>query len=160
MEVIILRAGSGAGKSTWIRRHKPKAIVVSSDQYMVDEDGNYQFDVTKLGEAHADCVRRFVSFCQNPPNAETLIVDNTNTMVAEFAPYAQVALSYGHDLRIVTFVYDPVAAFKRNIHGTPLDKCIEMHARIQEGTKQIPPWWPHEYALWDETWPFANTPTK
>ena len=147
MKVIILRAGSGAGKSTWIKTYNPGAVIFSADQFFM-VDGEYKFDVTKLPEAHATCLRSFIAFCQNPPEGvNTVIVDNTNTTVAELAPYAQVALVYGHELQLYTFVYDPAVAFKRNTHGTPLKGCIEMHARLQEQTKFLPPWWKHDYII-------------
>jgi len=148
MKVIILRGGSGAGKSTWIKKyHHSNTVVFSADTFFM-VNGEYLFDVTKLGEAHATCLRSFIAFCQNPPaEVPTVIVDNTNTTVAEFAPYAQVAQVYGHELQLYTFLYDPIVAHKRNTHGTPLKGCIEMHQRLMESNKFIPPWWKHDYLV-------------
>jgi len=147
MKVIILRGGSGAGKSTWVKKNHSDAFVVSADLFFM-VDGEYKFDITKIGEAHATCLRSFVAICQNPPaELSTVIVDNTNTTVAELAPYAQVALVYGHELQLFTFLYDPVVAAKRSTHGRPLKGCVEMHQRLTEQTKFLPPWWKHDYIV-------------
>ena len=155
MKVIILRGGSGVGKSTWIKNHYLYCQVFSADTFFVNADGDYNFEPSKLGEAHATCLRSFIEACQRPPadpasftgQPAVAIVDNTNTSVSEFAPYAQVAQVYGHDVNIFTFLYDPVVAHKRNTHGTPLKACIEMHQRLMEQTKFIPPWWKHDYII-------------
>jgi len=164
VKVIILRGGSGAGKSTWIRKNIPSesSTIFSADSFFTEGDGTYSFDPTKLKEAHRACLLGFIDRCRfihKDGNGllpdETLVVDNTNSSLAEFAPYAEIALAYGLEVLIVTFIYDPVAAFKRNTHGTPLTKCMEQHQRIQINTSLIPYWIKHEYALWDETWPWA-----
>lgn len=148
MNIIILRGGSGAGKSTWIKTNYPDAVIFSTDTFFMDADGIYRFDPTKLGEAHNQCLRNFIGLCQLPgPKFETatVIVDNTNSTISEFGPYAQVALVYGHSVEILTFIYDPVAAFERGAHGAPLKTCIDLHQRLTDNTKLIPPWWKHNY---------------
>jgi len=164
MKVYILRGGSGAGKSTWISKNLPGAMVFSADKFF-EKDGEYMFDVKKLNEAHGWCLRNFVNCCDtlsesnhpaNNPGNDVAVIDNTNTRLVEFASYATIAQAYGHELQVITFIYDPVAAFKRNTHGTPLKVCMAQHQRLAEETKLIPPWWNHDYALWDETWPFAS----
>jgi predicted kinase len=148
MKIKILRGGSGAGKSTWVKNNHSDAKVFSADLYFM-VDGEYKFDPAKLGAAHAQCLRSFIEHIQTDAHdyERVAIVDNTNTSVSEFAPYAQTALAYGHDVEILTFVYDPIVAHARNTHGTPLKACIEMHRRIQEQTAFIPPWWKHDYVV-------------
>lgn len=70
-----------------------------------------------------------------------VVVDNTNTTVAEIAPYAALALAYGHELEIVTLDCDPAIGAKRNTHGVPLAACNAMHLRLAD--RQLPPWWNH-----------------
>ena len=177
MKIIIVRGGSGAGKSTWARREFPHAIIVSADSFFVDsKTGEYNFDYTKLPLAHQTCFLDFIGLVQdddliqestmlrgrldpNPDlveNETILVVDNTNTSVAEFSPYATAGAAYGHEVKILTFLYDPVAAFRRNTHGTPLKACMQQHVRMMEQIGYIPSWWSHDYVLWDDTWPYAN----
>ena len=152
MNIYITRGGSGAGKSTWAKENHPDAKVFSADHFFM-VDGDYKFDPTKLGEAHAMCLRQFIQCCQNKAEIahkdEVAIVDNTNTTLSEFGPYAQIGLAYGHNVTILTFLYEPVAAAARNTHGTPLKACIDMHTRLTEHTKLIPPWWRHDYVVSD-----------
>lgn len=150
MKVIILRAGSGAGKDHWIKQHYYSPKVFSTDLKFMAE-GVYRFDAAKLGEYHAACLREFIEHVRTTThgNDSTVIVNNTNTSVAEFAPYAQTAMVYGHDVNIFTFLYDPIVAHQRNEHGTPLKACIEMHKRLTEQTQFIPPWWKHDYIVSD-----------
>jgi len=149
MNIIITRGGSGAGKTTWAKTNHPDGVFFSADTFFMDAEGVYRFDPSKLGEAHAQCLRMFISLCQSPGDFanKTIIVDNTNTSVSEFAPYAQVGQVYGHSVEILTWVYDPVMAHARNSHGTPLKACIDQHRRLIEQTAFIPPWWKHNYVV-------------
>jgi predicted kinase len=151
MRVIIPRAGSGAGKSTWLKINHPNAHIVSADKFFMD-NGEYKFDRTKLGEAHAACKREFIDFCQAHESGDddiVLAVDNTNTRLVEFAIYQDVAEAYGHRVEISSFIYDPVAAWQRNTHGTPLDVCMAQHMRLTQETLAIPSWWGHNYVIWN-----------
>jgi predicted kinase len=155
MRVIIPRAGSGAGKSTWLKTNHPNATIVSADKFFMD-NGEYKFDVKRLGEAHAACRREFIDFCQSHESADddiVLAVDNTNTRLVEFASYVDIADAYGHEVEISTFIYDPVVAWRRNNHGTPLTICMSQHMRLTEESRAIPSWWNHNYVIADESWP-------
>jgi predicted kinase len=137
--VIILRGPSGAGKSTWAKHHFPHASVVSADHYFMVGD-EYRFDPSKLPQAHAVCLRKFVDNMQF--GEDITVVDNTNTTVAEVAPYAALALAYGHTLKIVTFDGDWRIAARRNVHGVPESTVEAQASRIMDAV--FPPWWPHE----------------
>ena len=113
--------------------------------------------------AHKLCALEFIRLCQDAnlceelldDNEGTCVIDNTNTTIAEFAGFAWAAQANDHDVKILTFVYDPVAAFKRGKHEVPLLTCMDQHRRLMEQTKLIPRWWSHDYVLWDDTWPYA-----
>ena len=138
--VIILRGPSGAGKSTYAAKTYPGAIKVSADDFFM-VDGEYKFDPTKLSKAHGACMRKFIEAVQKPD--VTIVVDNTNTTLAEVAPYAAAALAFDHELEIVTFVGDYIKAAKRNVHLVPATTVMAMAQRIEEQTKLFPPWWKH-----------------
>lgn len=140
MSVKIFCGISGSGKSTYIKRSFPNAYVVSADYYFLNNEGGYKFDATKLSEAHGQCLRNFVTLCQRCEN--DVIVDNTNTSMMEIAPYAQLALAYGHDLEIVIIEADPVKAQERNTHGVPLQGVTNQHERLVKTAAGLPPWWP------------------
>lgn len=150
MKVYVLRGGSGSGKSTWAQKHGD--IIVSADSFFLDENEVYQFDFDKLGEAHDEAFRKFLRYIQNPPASAQelrLVVDNTNTRIYECAPYVMAAETYGHDVKVMTLCYDPIEAFKRNIHESSLDVCMKQHVRLMEESNRIPSWWEHEFILAD-----------
>lgn len=139
MKATILRGIPGSGKSTYVKAIGPSASVVSADHYF-EKSGTYQFNPAKLPEAHGECLRKFVEALQ--AKASHVVVDNTNTSVAEVAPYAALALAYGAELEIVTFQVDPVVAAARNVHGVPATGVEAMAKRLNDETSRLPPWWP------------------
>ena len=85
MQVKIMRGCSGSGKSTYIKNHFPDAYVCSADDFWLDKDGNYKFDLSKHGQSHAWCLRKFIDYLEkmrqdpyllNPSSC--IVVDNTN----------------------------------------------------------------------------------
>jgi len=146
--VIILRGCSGSGKSTHAEAEmhgQYNVSRVSADNAFIQYNGEYKFDVTKLGEAHASCLRGFVdklTKTNSAPEDFTVVVDNTNTTGTEVAPYAALALAYGHELKIITIVVDPVVAHARNVHEVPLKTVKDQYKRLQNSIGKFPPWWP------------------
>lgn len=150
MIVYILRGPSGAGKSTHARRIVEwsmaagmKALVMSSDDFF-KRDGEYKFDAPRLSDAHADCLRRYTQSIASPGDVDVLVVDNTNTSVAELAPYAALAVAFGHTLQIVTLDVAPAVASARGIHGVPAGTVERQSMTLRAQTQSIPRYWPHK----------------
>jgi predicted kinase len=137
-KVFILVGVSGSGKSTVAR--ELGGVSVSADHYFTDADGNYNFDPSKLSDAHAACLRQFLAHVQM--RRAQVVVDNTNTTVAEIAPYAAIALAYGFELEILFVPCDPEVAHARNTHGVPLAGVQAQAKRIYSLRDSLPPWWP------------------
>jgi predicted ABC-type ATPase len=143
--VWIMQGVSGAGKSHL--SDLPTVFTVSADHFFMCE-GEYQFDASKLGEAHSQCLRRFVKAINN--EADFIVVDNTNTTPTnttpvEVAPYYALASAYGYDV-VIKYISceDLNVAAARNRHGVPL-KTIEQQAkRIENFAKHMPPYWNRE----------------
>lgn len=128
--VLIFRGLPGAGKSTYLSKHFPNAVVCSADQYFIDQSGNYNFNPKLLNEAHRSCFRKFLTAC-NVGN-KLIAVDNTNTQLFEFYGYVQVALAYAFDLEIIRLETPIDIAAKRNVHGVSLNNVKLMKERFQE----------------------------
>lgn len=154
-QVKIMRGCSGSGKSTYQKKHFPKAYVCSADDYWLDENGNYKFDVSKHGESHAWCLRKFidmivainhdeVDFEFDPDEEHLIVVDNTNTTVAELAPYAAIGTAYGWDVEIVTIDVDTDTAHPRNVHNVPQKTVHGQRRNLVANTSMIPKWWKHK----------------
>lgn len=143
MKVIVLQGIPGSGKSTLARKILDEVpdsypcyrVIVSADNYFM-RDGQYRFDKNELGNAHASCLRNFTKAMMAsfnwPSSKDLLIVDNTNTILLDMAPYAQLALAFGAELEVLRVEVDPEAAAARNTHGVPTKKVLEMHERMMK----------------------------
>lgn len=148
---IIMRGCSGSGKSTFVKNHFPKAKVFSSDDFWM-KDGKYEFDIKRLGEAHAWNLRNFVTAvimaefnrASGIEEDVTLVVDNTNTTVAEFGPYYAVAAAYGLETEIISLDVDEDVAHPRNQHNVPQTTVHAQRRNFVAGTSQIPKYWKHK----------------
>jgi len=146
--VIILRGCSGSGKSTAAKAKlqdpdTDKVAVVSADHFF-SKSGKYEFDFTKLGEAHADCMKRFTEAVTSTGDEFTVLVDNTNTSMREVKPYATKALANGHSVRIITIVVDPKVAHARNAHEVPFATVEKQSQRLKQSIGTFPDEWNEE----------------
>lgn len=117
-KLIIFRGPSGSGKST-----AAKALidtnggrVFEADQFFY-RDGKYEFDATKLGQAHSDCQRRLRAAMEQ--GEETLIVSNTSMARWEVNPYLAMAREFGYEVTIyrIKGPWDAKLFASRNAHG-------------------------------------------
>lgn len=144
MKVTIYSGIPGSGKTRLsLVEHPQNTKRFSADDFFTGQDGEYVFDPSRIGEAHAQCLRRYVEAIRYMSNASgpyDMVVDNTNASVAEIAPYAALALAYGWALEIVTIIADPEEAGPRNVHGVPMDIVRKIYANLER--RELPPWWP------------------
>lgn len=149
MNIIILRGISGSGKSTVAKRlfeahaaSAPRgwASIVSADNYFTNNHDEYNFDASKLGEAHNSCLRNFVTRLMLD-SQELIIVDNTNTTDVEVATYAKLALAFGHHLETHTIECDVETAYRRNIHKIGHATVVAQSLRLKANNKKMRPEW-------------------
>jgi hypothetical protein len=72
-----------------------------------------------------------------------IIVDNTNTTAMEIAPYAQLALAFGHSVEVITVECGINDAVGRNVHKVPRAVIVNQYKRLQDETKKLRPEWNH-----------------
>lgn len=123
-QVILMRAPSGAGKSTWIKTHVPTATVCSADLYF-ERTGTYKFDPTLLGKAHGSCVWAFKEALAR--GDETIVVDNTNLIRKHYKEYVELGKAAGYQVfqKCLTTQF-------LNTHGVPAEKVAQMRESFQE----------------------------
>jgi predicted kinase len=131
-DLILLRGIPGSGKTTLGETilHQPGSNntnnVLSADDFFIDESGNYNFDSTKLKEAHNMCQQK----CAERMKMELskIVVANTFTENWEMKSYFDMAERYKY--RVHTIVVENRHGGK-NIHGVPDDKLQIMKNRFE-----------------------------
>lgn len=126
---------------------EPATVVrVSADDYFMRADGVYDFKPQELPQAHQACFRAYIDeLLVNSRSADCsdenqiVVVDNTNTTVAEVAPYVLAGESYGYSVKVIRVKASVEEAFVRQKHGVPRAALEAMHARIAAFVP--PPWW-------------------
>jgi predicted kinase len=150
--VVVLRAISGAGKSTHAKRltdifvsaHKGEDFrealvrIVSADHYF-ERNGRYVYEPDQIGNAHAICFKAYLEALERLSDPALLVVDNTNIHMNEIAPYMLAASAYGWTAEIHEIHVPLEVAAARTIHGVPRDVINNMYAQLL--TQRVPPWW-------------------
>lgn len=159
MIVVILMGCSGSGKSTYSRklladlgilegevgrlRHYPmrrRALILSADDLCLQEG---KFRPENLEGAHRECLRRYQSELLANSYLELLIVDNTNVITAEVAPYVALGLLCAEvDLRVVAITGAWELCSSRSLHGAAGHVVRRQSERLDRTLREWPRYWP------------------
>lgn len=148
--LLLVRGLPGSGKTTFAEllassvdpEGFPYNMFAADDFFMVD--GEYRFDPSKLGAAHADCLARTRKALEDETVA--VVVHNTFTQRWEMQPYLELAEEFG--VRVtVTSVFDGGCSdeelAQRNSHGVPTEAIRKMRQRWENDWRSgnpLPPW--------------------
>lgn len=110
----------------------------------------YRFDPAELSLAHGACFRKVIEVMSGEYSdhvIDIVVVDNTNTTVAEIAPYMLAASAYGYEAEIVTLdgtiggdsTRYLCQCAERNKHGVSVTTIDQQYKRIRE--RRLLPWW-------------------
>jgi len=129
--LYIVRGLPGSGKSTFARSIAKPYQIFEADQYFIKR-GKYNFDATKLKDAHDDCkqrvARRMRENLFNSIFFTNIVVSNTFTQDWEMRFYRNVAKRYGY--KVHTIIVEN-RHYGSNIHGVPQDKLQSMEDRFE-----------------------------
>lgn len=128
---ILVRGVSGSGKSTFVNNIVHHQDFVEADMYFVDETGNYNFNPSKLKEAHEWC-RNYTEEAMK--SAEDIIVSNTFTTEWEMKPYFDLAQKYGYT--VFTVIVENRHGNK-DIHNVPQETRQKQAERLSKSIKLI-----------------------
>ncbi len=133
MFCIILQGLPGSGKSTLAKiiASIPDVIVCSADDYFVNKaTGVYQWDKSKLYDAHMACTKKFCDIVKQ--KQYNVIVDNTNCSIRDYVYYRKFAQDNGYQTTVVevkTNLTDKELS-ERNIHKVPIETISRMRQRL------------------------------
>ena len=122
--LTICRGIPGSGKSTFAKTLGGQHY--EADMFFINENGEYNFDVTKIKDAHKWCQ----SFVETNMVLEypKIVVSNTSTQEWEMEPYFKLAKEYGYT--VFTIVVENRHG-GTNEHGVPEDKLEQMRNRFE-----------------------------
>ncbi len=132
--LYIVRGVPGSGKSTLAKRLvEHDFLVCEADKYYIDEEtGEYNFDFTKIKDAHEFCQETVETYMQdsmvNDQFYNEIAVSNTFTQEWEMEPYFVLAKKYGYS--VFTIVVENRHGGK-NQHNVPDDILEKMKNRFE-----------------------------
>jgi predicted kinase len=112
---LLVRGVSGSGKSTYARSLRGYKHI-ETDMFFLNWLGKYDFDYTRLGEAHDWCQRTTRHMLQSGNN---VVVSNTFTQRWEIQPYLDMAEELGISVEIIV-----MRGRYQNTHNIP-DEVIQ-----------------------------------
>jgi predicted kinase len=130
--LILVRGISGSGKSTFCMSvwHSETSAWFEADHYFYNEDGEYNFDASKLNEAHTACqdgVRKAMTQEQ-----EIIYVSNTFTTEEELEPYFEMAKEYDYN---VTSLIIENRNNTKSVHDVPEATLQKQEQRLRGSIK-------------------------
>ena len=130
--LTLVRGLPGRGKSTFANFIWNDYAICEADKFFTDKEGNYNFDATKLRQAHEWCREqveiRMKDNEVNPQFYPEIVVSNTFTQEWEMEAYYKLAEQYGYK------VFSIIVENRHggiNQHGVPAEKLEQMKARFE-----------------------------
>ena len=130
--LFLVRGLPGSGKSTFANAIWNEYAVCEADKYFYDKEGNYNFDPSKIKDAHAWCKNeveiRMQDHQVNKQFYPDIAVSNTFTQEWEMEDYFKLAEKYNY--KVVSLIVENRHGGK-NVHGVPDDKLEIMKNRFE-----------------------------
>lgn len=128
MNLFLLRGIPGAGKTTlalYLAKTYGNAIAVAADDFMINDQGVYSFDLNRLTECHDKCRQKVEAAMQI--KIKDIIVHNTLTTMREMKPYLWLAEQYGY--RVYSLIVENRHG-NLDVHSVPEETRQKMKARF------------------------------
>lgn len=137
MKLFIIRGIPGSGKSTYVEEVlHPKfsnLVHIEADMYFYNKDGEYEFDPSKLSEAHEWCYETAkhellgLEHPDMPSRKRNVAVANTFTQKWEMEKYLELATYEGVEVKVIR-----LENRFENIHGVPEEAIKKMQDRFED----------------------------
>lgn len=129
--LYIIRGIPGSGKSTFARKliAKGMADVYYEADMFFKRNGTYQYDRSKLSQAHEWCQNQVMRALRQGKNA---IVSNTFTTIPEILPYVRFCRTNHIPFQVVRLTTN-----FGSIHGVPVDAIDRMKDQFEDWRGEI-----------------------
>lgn len=125
--LYLMRGLPGSGKSTLARKLSQKGIILSTDDYWM-ENGEYQYNPLEIEKAHQWNTERTSEAMRQ--ELSPIVVDNTNVQLWQMKPYVEMAIKYGYQVKFMEsnapWKSDSEELAKRNTHEVPKEVIDQM----------------------------------
>jgi predicted kinase len=130
--LTLVRGLPGSGKSTFANFVWNDYAICEADKFFYDKEGNYNFDASKLKQAHEWCRNEVETRMKdneaNPQYYPEIVVSNTFTQEWEMEAYYELAKKYNY--LVISIIVENRHGGK-NVHGVPEEKLEQMRNRFQ-----------------------------
>lgn len=130
--LFLVRGLPGSGKTSFASAIWNDYAVCEADKFFYDKEGNYNFDPSKLKEAHNWCKNEVEIRMQDHQNNQQyypeIAVSNTFTQEWEMEDYFKLAEKYGY--KVVSLILENRHG-SQNVHGVPDEKLQIMKDRFE-----------------------------
>ena len=130
--LTLVRGLPGSGKSTFANFVWNDSAICAAEKVFSDKEGNYNFDASKLKQAHEWCKNEVETRMKdneaNPQYYPEIVVSNTFTQEWEMEAYYELAKKY--DYLVISIIVENRHGGK-NVHGVPEEKLEQMRSRFQ-----------------------------
>jgi len=133
--VLVVRGLPGSGKSHWVEAQDfPQGWTYCSADKFYMVDGQYRYNKSRQGEAHAFCLEEFLIAIEK--ESPCIVVDNTCSREWEYKNYLRIARMHGYTVQIIEITCQHRTMAKvfasRNSHGVPEDVVVGMFERWEQ----------------------------
>jgi predicted kinase len=129
--LVLVRGIPGSGKSTFANLVWNNYAICEADKFFHDKEGNYNFDPSKLKQAHEWCQNEVETKMKdnqnNPQFYPEIAVSNTFTQEWEMQAYFDLAKKY--DYRVFSIIVENRHG-STNVHGVTDDTLKKMKDRF------------------------------
>ena len=130
--LFLVRGLPGSGKTSFASAIWNDYAVCEADKFFYDKEGNYNFDPSKLREAHTWCKNevesKMIEHQNNQQYYTEIAVSNTFTQEWEMEDYFKLAEKY--EYKVVSLILENRHG-SQNVHGVPDEKLQIMKDRFQ-----------------------------
>jgi len=131
--LFLVRGIPGSGKSTFANHIWNEYAICEADKFFHNkETGEYNFDPSRLKEAHEWCRNqvetRMSDHQANPQYYPEIVVSNTFTQEWEMQSYIDLAKKYGY--QVTTLIIENRHG-SSNVHNVPVETLEKMRQRFE-----------------------------